>query len=237
MPSDPAILAFDTSAAHCAAALLLSRDIKQTRFQDMARGQAEHLMPILADIMAGSGTVMAQLDAIAVGIGPGNFTGIRIAVSAARAMALALKIPAIGVSSFEILNGSDAAMAHGTWLMSLPGPRDSLYLQPFANGAPNGPARMVTADGFDDLSTACPDPDIRVCGHRATALTTALFKNNRREADGTEARIDWQHAASNIAQIAAAKLAQGKAMDRPAPLYIKAPDAAPSRDKPPMILA
>jgi tRNA threonylcarbamoyladenosine biosynthesis protein TsaB len=103
LPPDPLILAFDTSAASCAAALLSGVDILETRVDEMARGQAEHLMPMLEAMLKKHGVGWGDLAAIGVGTGPGNFTGIRISVSAARGLALALGIPAVGISGFEAM--------------------------------------------------------------------------------------------------------------------------------------
>ena len=95
--SDPLILAFDTSAAHCAAALLSGDRVLARVAEAMPRGQAERLMGLLHEVLSGSGHDWRDLDAIGVGIGPGNFTGIRISVSAARGLALGLGVPAYGV--------------------------------------------------------------------------------------------------------------------------------------------
>ena len=94
------ILAFDSSAAHCAAALLLP-DRVILREEAMDKGQAERLMPMLEDLLADAGIGWADLKALAVGTGPGNFTGVRIAVAAARGLALGLGIPAVGVTALE----------------------------------------------------------------------------------------------------------------------------------------
>ncbi|MEM7615078.1 MAG: tRNA (adenosine(37)-N6)-threonylcarbamoyltransferase complex dimerization subunit type 1 TsaB [Pseudomonadota bacterium] len=121
---DPLILAFDTSAAHCAVALLLGPDIR-VKVEPMARGQAERLMPLLEEMLAEADLKWGDLDALGVGIGPGNFTGIRIGVSAARGLALGLEIPAIGVSNFE-------AAAHGTTGVErvvIPAPQGMAYVQ------------------------------------------------------------------------------------------------------------
>jgi tRNA threonylcarbamoyladenosine biosynthesis protein TsaB len=96
------ILAFDTSAAHCAAALLLG-DRVILRDEPMEKGQAERLVPLLEDLLAEGGLRWADLKALAVGTGPGNFTGVRIAVAAARGLALGLGIPAVGVTRLEAL--------------------------------------------------------------------------------------------------------------------------------------
>nr|WP_111302015.1 tRNA (adenosine(37)-N6)-threonylcarbamoyltransferase complex dimerization subunit type 1 TsaB [Paracoccus saliphilus] len=99
--SDRIVLGFDTSAAHCAAALLQGDRLLAIRHEEMAKGQAERLMPMLEELLAKAGLGWRDLHALGVGIGPGNFTGIRVAVAAARGLALALRIPAIGVSVTE----------------------------------------------------------------------------------------------------------------------------------------
>ncbi|MGZ3215645.1 tRNA (adenosine(37)-N6)-threonylcarbamoyltransferase complex dimerization subunit type 1 TsaB [Paracoccus sp. T5] len=99
--SDRIVLGFDTSAAHCAAALLRGDRLLTIRHEEMAKGQAERLMPMLEELLAEAGLGWRDLDALGVGTGPGNFTGIRVAVAAARGLALALRVPAIGVSATE----------------------------------------------------------------------------------------------------------------------------------------
>ena len=101
MASDTLIVAFDTSAAHCAAALLSGDRVLAARAEEMGRGQAERLMPLLEEMLADAGAAWRDLARIGVGVGPGNFTGIRISVSAARGLALALGVPAIGVTTFD----------------------------------------------------------------------------------------------------------------------------------------
>lgn len=134
------ILAFDTSAAQCAAALLCG-DRVWLKIEAMDKGQAERLLPLLAEVLAEAGVAWRDLAAIAVGTGPGNFTGVRISVAAARGLALGLGIPAIGVTRLE-------ALAHG-----LPRPltviedarRGEVYVQSFTD-AGAGPARIATPE-------------------------------------------------------------------------------------------
>ena len=97
------ILAFDTSAAHCAAALLIGDRIVASAFEPMEKGQAERLLPLLQEVLAEAGLGWRDLTALAVGTGPGNFTGVRIAVAAARGLALGLGIPAVGITRLEAL--------------------------------------------------------------------------------------------------------------------------------------
>lgn len=194
MKARPIILAFDTSAAHCAAALMWSDGQIVTRQEDMSRGQGERLMGLLEDLLADEGFSWGDLDAIAVGVGPGNFTGIRISVSAARGLALGLGKPAIGVNGFE-------AVALGQTLpytAYLPAPRDQRYAMDLASAG-------LALPRLEDTDTPAPNP------------TTLIIA---------------------IAKIAAARLAQpDEIFVRPAPLYVRPADAAPPRDKPPVILA
>ena len=69
----------------------------------METGQAEALLPLIEDTLRTANRRLDQLDGIGVGTGPGNFTGVRISVSAARGLALALNRPAFGVTTFEAL--------------------------------------------------------------------------------------------------------------------------------------
>ncbi|MBQ0752460.1 MAG: tRNA (adenosine(37)-N6)-threonylcarbamoyltransferase complex dimerization subunit type 1 TsaB [Roseovarius sp.] len=124
MVSEPLILAFDTSAAHCAAALLQGERVLVSRAETMGRGQAERLMPLLHEVLDQAGITWRDLDRIGVGIGPGNFTGIRISVAAARGLALSLDIPTVGISTLEAIR---AQTQGGT--PCVPAPRDMAYIQ------------------------------------------------------------------------------------------------------------
>lgn len=105
MPSDRAIggavLGIDTSGPWCCAAVIRGDTVLAHQHQDMSRGQGEALMPLIEEVLARAAIGWSDLGAIGVGTGPGNFTGIRISVSAARGLALGLGIPAIGVDRFE----------------------------------------------------------------------------------------------------------------------------------------
>lgn len=125
MVSDRLTLGFDTSAAHCAAALLADERVVISRAEEMGRGQAERLMPMLEEILARGGASWRDLTRIGVGIGPGNFTGIRISVAAARGLALARGIPCIGISTLDAIR----ALNGPACLPAVPAPRDQVYIQ------------------------------------------------------------------------------------------------------------
>ncbi len=96
----------------------------------MGKGQAERLLPMIHEVLAEAGVSWDELDGIGVGIGPGNFTGVRISVAAARGIALGLGKPAIGVSAFEAL----AFAKTGAIRVTLDGRRNQIFWQDFHDG-------------------------------------------------------------------------------------------------------
>lgn len=224
--ADPKILAFDTSAAHCAAALLCDDAIYGATQVEMAKGQVENLMPILESVLASKGLAPSDLSAISVGIGPGNFTGIRISVSAARGLALALGIPAIGVSSFEFMRDPDGLLAFPAEIVSVPAPRDQAYVQNFRYGKAHGEARLIDpTNAPEDLHLPT---NMRVRGFRATEIAAQF------EAEASDAI--FEDIATRIARVAELKFVAGETIERPRPLYVRPADAAPPRDPAPVIL-
>jgi len=98
---DENVVVFDTSNQYIAAALYRGKQKVQSIIEFMPRGQAEKLMSLLSGLLEEASLDWPDISKIGVCTGPGNFTGIRIAVAAARGLALGLEIPAIGISSFE----------------------------------------------------------------------------------------------------------------------------------------
>lgn len=192
----PLVLGFDTSAGHCAAALLRGNEVLSSRLEEMTRGQAERLMPLLEEVLAEGETAWKDLDAIGVGVGPGNFTGIRIAVSAARGLALGLEVPAVGVDGFE------AQAAEGT-MPAVLAPREQVYAA-LPGEAPRLMPRLEAGEAA-----------------RGAGLAFAP--------EASPAGI-----AEAIARIAAARFKT--VTEPPAPLYLRAADAAPSSDVPPALI-
>lgn len=224
----PRILAFDTSGSYCAVAV--RPDGAEPCFEEMKRGQAERLMPLCGEALMAAGIGYHDLDAIAVGVGPGNFTGIRIAVSAARGLALSLGRPAIGVSGFEWLHqGRDWS---GRVMISLPAPRDRSYVQTFVNREPLGPPALLLPG---TRPTELEHPNLTVAGYRAREIAKAF--DAAWDEDAWHDRRPEMMAAA-MAEIAANKLndANGGRDERPSPLYVRPADAAPASDPPPVIL-
>jgi tRNA threonylcarbamoyladenosine biosynthesis protein TsaB len=200
------VLAFDTSAAHCAAALLLPGGRVLNRLEPMEKGQAERLMPLLEELLQAAGLGWSDLTRLAVGTGPGNFTGVRIAVAAARGLALGLGIPAIGITRLE-------ALAFG-----LPRPitvvedarRGEVYVQGFGTET----SEALLLDGSD----------------LPHVLETAQVTGS---AAGPAALPPAMPLAEAMARLAAAR---DLPQPRPAPFYLRGADAAPPSDPRPVIL-
>ncbi|WP_163847262.1 tRNA (adenosine(37)-N6)-threonylcarbamoyltransferase complex dimerization subunit type 1 TsaB [Pseudooceanicola aestuarii] len=221
------ILGFDTSGPWCAVALARDTEVIATRHEDMTRGQAERLIPLLDECLAEADIGWSDLSALAVGVGPGNFTGIRIGVSAARGLALALDLPVHGVSGFDLMRGTAALPADGVELITLPAPRELAYAAVYsAEGA--GAPRLV--------DPAAPDADLiaagtagRAIGHRA-AETAALLNL-------APCPAQLRDIGPRLVAIAGTWQRAGLMPPLPAPLYVRPADAAPPRDAPPRIVA
>jgi tRNA threonylcarbamoyladenosine biosynthesis protein TsaB len=98
------LLAIDTAAPRLALAILRDGDHVDTLIEDMATGQAERLFPALDDLLGRSGVTYKDLTRVAVTTGPGSFTGLRIGLSAARGLGLALNVPVLGIPSLFALS-------------------------------------------------------------------------------------------------------------------------------------
>src|ERR1035437_5648171 len=97
------ILACDTSNAACSACLFEDGQVQKQSFLSLGLTHSQTFMPMVHDLMATSGRTYREIDAFACTVGPGSFTGIRIGVSAVKAMAMTADKAAIPVSSLKAL--------------------------------------------------------------------------------------------------------------------------------------
>lgn len=174
----------------------------------MDRGQAERLLPMLVEMLDAADTRWADVRGIAVCTGPGNFTGSRLSVAAARGLALALGVRAIGVTVFEAL-----AFGHpGRVRVMLQDRRGGIFAQTFRDGAALGPPAPFDGQARDS------DGDTLHLGFGA-----------REAAARRGGRAGAEVAAADpvvLARVAAVRMT-GAPSARPTPFYLRTADAAP----------
>ena len=212
MPPDKTTLAFDTSAAHCAVSLFINGECFDERIEPMVKGQAERLFPLCEKILTLANISWLNLDAIGVCIGPGNFTGVRVGVSAARGLSLSLKIPAIGISTLEAMALDSKSKAS----VIMDARQDKIYIQDFFDGnALNKPKIINTQNGdfFIDAIMSADDKNI------------GLFKN---------VNVPKCTLPNAIARLAINRI--GSENSRPAPMYLQEPNADLPKEQPPKLI-
>lgn len=148
------ILSIDTALTGCSVTIWHAQQGQHhTVCEDIKRGQAERLVPIIDAAVALAGMEYADIDAVSVTNGPGAFTGLRVGLSTARAMALALDVPVLGISTLDlsyrqyIKSGGDAA---GDVCAVLDTKRDDFYAATWAAGLAVMPAQAISGEKLTD---------------------------------------------------------------------------------------
>ncbi len=208
------VLAIDTSGSGCSAAIYDSGSdaILGQSGADIGRGHAERLMEFVDEALASADRPIGDIDRIAVTIGPGSFTGIRVGVATARGLALALGKPAVGISSLHVLAEDARAAAPGkAVLVAIDAKRDEVYVQAFdaaghAVTEPEALAVMTARDRFSGFEGG-------VAGSGAELLTSVTPVK-------TADLVD-------IAVVARLGAGADPASAKPKPLYLRGPDAKP----------
>ena len=195
------LLAFDTSSAACTAALFDGGQCIARKDELIGRGHSERLVPMIAELLDGRSAAQ-----ILVGVGPGSFTGIRVAIAAAHGLAIGWNGELRGMSSLALL--SAGAQSEGEVAVAVVGGHGELFVQQFD---------AMTAEPTSELRNLVPAEAAKfataplVIGSGAKALV---------EARGTgEAREAWPSAADAL------KLPQSQRMLPAKPVYARAPDA------------
>jgi tRNA threonylcarbamoyladenosine biosynthesis protein TsaB len=227
------LLAFDTATPATTVALALADESLLTRRHEPGPGErpghVSELLPLALALLAEAGIGFAQLDRIAVGVGPGTFTGLRIGVATARALAHAQELPLVAVSTLRSLAaGSSGAAPAAPVLAVLDARRGEAFAAAWADtGAAQDPAAAALLDpaaltpgALAEAVGALP-PGVMAVGEGAVRFRAVL------EAAGAVVPTD-DSAAHRVEAAVHARLAAGmepKAADAVLPAYLRLPDA------------
>ena len=210
------VLALDTAGVDCAAAVYDSgSDRVLAEITDtIGKGHAEHLIALIDRVLIKAGIDLKAVERIAVTIGPGSFTGIRVGVAAARGFALALGIPAVGVTTLAVIAAAHRRQAAGRpILVAMDAKRGEVYLQMFGDdGFPQGePEAMLIEDAR------------MLAGQHAGLLAGSAVPLLRGETTNLADQVVSVFPIAEVARLGASM----SAGDKPKPLYLRGPDAKP----------
>jgi len=227
------VLGLDSATNACSVALVDGGNVVARRHQAMPRGHAEHLMPMVMDVLADAGQGFEDIDLLAVTRGPGTFTGLRIGLAAARGMALAADRPCVGVTTLAAVAAAvPAAEREGRAVLAvIESKRADVYAQAFGpDGTPLSQPLAVLPCGLAEVLAAIDGRDAGVVlvgdagGRCADELKRCGAETIVSDAPGTPD-------AAVVARIAAAAWSPGSPPPLPpAPLYLRPPDAVVPKD-------
>lgn len=200
----------------CSVAVLKGGVIVSSRLLLETHQQVKMLMPMVEETMREAELTYGDLDAIAVGIGPGSFTGIRIGMAAAHGFALAGNIPLIGISTLESM--AFAANHSGVTGAIMHAGKGQYYCQWFDGTPPRARSEAILCLPEEVRTNAPPEASMLV-GNAAAEFSPALPESKATDITFPEAQY--------IARLAAARDSAGVAHLEP--LYIRPPDAKPSQ--------
>jgi tRNA threonylcarbamoyladenosine biosynthesis protein TsaB len=203
------VLGLDTCLSSCSVAVRDGERVLAHTSEVMARGHQERLAPMAAAVMVKAGLPFAALQCVAVTVGPGSFTGLRVGVAFGKGLSAALGIPAVGIGTLEAL----AAGIGGLVFAAIDARREQLYLQAFEEGRPlMAPDALPVDAACARLLEIAAGRPMTLVGSGAPLLATAAPTAQTLLLEGADAR--------EVARLGAGRPATGLA-----PLYLRAPDA------------
>ena len=216
------VLAIDTALEACSAAVLdtVRAEIVAAESRVMPRGHAEALIPMIGRVMAASRIEFNDLDRIAVTVGPGSFTGLRVGIAAARGIALAADKPAIGLTTLSGYAAPHIAADDTRSVAAVIDARhEHVYLQVFGPGGRTVvPPRLAP---LREAMLAALTGSARIVGSAADLIAASWPRTQP-----PPALVD-QRGAPDIAWIARLGAAAPDPHAPPKPLYLRPPDAQP----------
>lgn len=212
-------LAIDTTGERCSACLFDGDGLRVLATAEplIGKGHAERLMDVVAGVLAEGSATYGDLARIVVAVGPGSFTGIRVGVSAARGLSLALGVPAVGVGVLEALVEPHLG-GHSTVLAVQDARRGEIYVALHASDGAvlREPAAIMPGALLAFVEMA--GGGLLITGSGAAIAAEALA--------GRDARIVGASGLPAIADIAS--VGANRAPEAPVrPLYLRLADAKP----------
>lgn len=219
-------LSLDTATGICAVAISdpYTGNTLSSISNDIGRGHAEILMEYIDKCLDDCGHKYKDISQVISTTGPGSFTGVRVGLSCARAIALALSVPVIGVSNLQAcaIYARQNSISNNTRVsVVLDARRGEVYFQSFDDGAPYCGARVTTIDKLVNDYDEIFDGHEILCGNGVAALMSQLGKSEIK----TEYEISHSLTTAPIEVVAEIGLKSTPDSKRPLPLYLRNPDA------------
>ncbi|KRE21327.1 tRNA threonylcarbamoyladenosine biosynthesis protein TsaB [Bosea sp. Root483D1] len=216
------ILAIDTALGACSACVLDTSDPAPIAIEQIAmeRGHAEALMPMIERVMGKIEGGFSSLDRVAVTIGPGSYTGLRVGISAARAIALAAGIPAIGISTLAASAAPFIGREGGRVVAAAVDARHGqVWFQ--AMNAQGKQLVSVRQVNHRDAARAIGAGPVSLVGSAALAVANEAW------AIGLDALVVDDAKAPDVTWVARLGLIADPESAPPRPLYLKPPETTP----------
>ena len=213
-------LGIHTAGPACAATLLRGETCLAELSEPMRRGQDEHLPRIVAEVARQADVELHKLDQIAVCVGPGSFTGIRIGVAFARGLALANGVEARGVTSLQALCVSLPRPTLGLIPAKLRPPDLSFWAQDFSLQETEEPVELGVADLIAHWKAAAD-------GGRTPSLATTTEGVETLNANLPYSVV--QMVEPSAASVALYAVRFPSSVRAPSPVYVREPDAVPAK--------
>lgn len=216
------ILAIDTALGACSACVLDEGADQPLALESLAmeRGHAEALMPLIERVMDHVEGGFSSLDRVAVTVGPGSYTGLRVGVSAARAIAFATDIPAVGVTTVAAVAAPLVGREGGRVIAAA---LDARHGQVWFQALSSEGRQLVSLRqvGYRDAARAIGSGPVSLAGSGALAVANEAW------AIGLDAVVVDDARAPDVTWIAKLGLIADPAAAPPRPLYLKAPETTP----------